>query len=77
MSLSKEQLRQKLKEKLHIKTNGQKISRQSKFARDTLQKKLNEKKPTKAINHYLGQIEEKNEKEYLADGCEMFFSGGD
>ena len=70
---AKKELREKLKERLRIKTKGDQIARSSKFARDNLEIKLkNEKKPTKASKHFLRQIEEKNEKELTADGCEMF-----
>jgi hypothetical protein len=71
---TKDELHKKLKEKLHIKVKGEQVARTSKFARDNIERKLNEKPQTKAIKHILKKIEEKNEKEYLADGCECFIT---
>ena len=71
---TREELRDKIKERLHTKIKGDQFSRCSKFARDNIEKQLKEKKPTKRTKHYLKKIEEKNDKEYMAEGCECFFS---
>jgi hypothetical protein len=63
-------LRQELRLKLKIK----KLERNSRTARDIITKKLNSSEPNKYTKTLLNAIQDKNDKEYSADGCECFIT---
>jgi len=63
-------IREELKLKLRIK----KLERSSKSARDLIEKKLKNGNETKHTKSLLNAIQEKNDQEYCADGCENFIT---
>lgn len=64
----------KLLKELRLKLKEKKLERTSKYGRDVIEKKLKNSKDTSTNRRLLNTIDEQNNKEMFADGCENFIT---
>jgi hypothetical protein len=65
---------EKLRKELRLKLQEKKLERTCKHGRDMIEKKLKNAKDSSTNRRMLNTIEEQNDKEMFADGCENFIT---